>query len=603
MRGPQRFRSQESSRPGGAAESGQVMAQPRRVPSLAVHAANVAVLFLVSLFFWRGCLDDFFSQDDFLYLDRAMTELKAMGLFKTLAHGLVSVAAASNVYRPLGTSLYFTAMYDLFGLHAAWYHAVSLLLHTINSVLVYAIAQALFKDAILSFLCGAMFLTRSLAYVPVFWASGIQDLLSFTCCLLFIACMIAFFRRGDWRWFALALAVYIAGAHTKELCFPLPLCAIPVWFMTRRPAVENDTKRFLRAFGLLAAGGAVLILERTVFLWGYEAVYNYGVPNWQMLASMVKWTFHGSYDRTASAMIVSGVFFALVILSPYLLRLVKVPVSMPEFPRRSTPLECLGIGAILAATMLFFRDREIEYFAYAPSAFIILGMAAATAYAQRAFAQSAFPHLRRAIYGIAAALLLLSSSVEMKVIQAKDQTAWVATTTTNPDGSRSVAYGPNPWYEWTGGFLNSNLRYKYKRFFFDFRHWIESQTGEIPPVLLVGWIDININSNIRTGGKKLENVPVTGSVLKLAVGDRPITVRTLSVAKTGGVAVDYEISRGQLKEFLASAHGKARVILLNLAEGSIEEVISTETLSEEEVIRRVDKHLGKVREMLTHVTV
>lgn len=139
------------------------------------------------------------------------------------------------------------------------YHLANLLLHFVNSLLVFSLLRLLLirlgkKDEASTIpgaaLTGALlFCLHPLQVEPVCWATGLRDLLSAT---FVLASIIAYVRAGSFRGYALSATCFICGLLCKPsvVALPLGLLVLNRYFFNAR--LIDDVKR-LGLFFLAAA--------------------------------------------------------------------------------------------------------------------------------------------------------------------------------------------------------------------------------------------------------------------------------------------------------------------------------------------------------------
>lgn len=113
----------------------------------------------------------YFVGDDFTWL-RWAAEVKGPNdilSFFTQANGFF--------YRPLAKLLYF-GMYNVFWLETGGYHILSLVIHIVNSFLVYLIGKKLLGSKRISYLCAMLFSVLSIHGESLFWIAASFELLA-----------------------------------------------------------------------------------------------------------------------------------------------------------------------------------------------------------------------------------------------------------------------------------------------------------------------------------------------------------------------------------------------------------------------------------------
>lgn len=134
----------------------------------------------------------------------------------------VAHAGVTNLWHPL---TWMSHMLDafLFGVErAGGHHAVSVLLHYISGVLVYAIGRRLGLRAVGSWVAAALFLVHPLHVEPVAWVSSRKDVL----CGLLVHAALWLGLSGRLRWAAAASG---AALMAKPLAVVAPLLMLLAW--------------------------------------------------------------------------------------------------------------------------------------------------------------------------------------------------------------------------------------------------------------------------------------------------------------------------------------------------------------------------------------
>jgi tetratricopeptide (TPR) repeat protein len=214
----------------------------------ALVAAATFIAFLPSL----G--NDFVNWDDEEYVTEStlITGLSAEHLKR------IFTAPVKANYHPL-TILTLAIDYRLWGLDPFGYHATSLALHLLNTLLVFVLAMRLGGSRLPAAVITALFFGIHPMHVEsVAWISARKDVLYV---LLFLSALIAytrFVRREQRRYYWIATVLFVLSALSKPMAvvFPLVLLLMDYW-LSRRPTKVVFTEKiplFLLslAFGMVA---------------------------------------------------------------------------------------------------------------------------------------------------------------------------------------------------------------------------------------------------------------------------------------------------------------------------------------------------------------
>lgn len=133
----------------------------------------------------------------------------------------VATAFLLGNYHPL-TMMVFAVQYRAFGLDAQGYHAVSVILHVVNCLLVFWLIFLVWGNIPAAFLSGLLFGLHPLRVESVAWISDQKDLLCAGLALLAIIGYIYFRRRGRIAFYLLSLLAFILSLLAKASALLLP---------------------------------------------------------------------------------------------------------------------------------------------------------------------------------------------------------------------------------------------------------------------------------------------------------------------------------------------------------------------------------------------
>jgi hypothetical protein len=211
----------------------------------------------------------FFAQDDFTLMLRASTDASKM----------FSEFFSSNPgqFRPLTKSLYFAAMYKMFGLNAAAYHVVSLVVHMVNTALVFFLMRRFRITPPSALIVTAMFaLSTSFLHVLA-WVSCMQQLLAMTFVLLTLFFGIAAVRSHRVLPLWISAVSYILSLMSMEQGFAVPVALFLIGYF----GIGGDrigVPRLLRRLSLHIA--IMVIYAAFMLLWRGappEGVYEFHI--------------------------------------------------------------------------------------------------------------------------------------------------------------------------------------------------------------------------------------------------------------------------------------------------------------------------------------
>ena len=142
-------------------------------------------------------------------------------------------AEESTFFRPLADYVW-ALKFALFGTRIDYYHAVAVLVHLINTVLVFVFARrVLGLDRLWSQCASFLFAVFWFNFEAVAWLSANDTAICTAFLLSAILFSVRYVRRGGvGALFALSLSMVLAIA-AKEFALVMPLVLALIWFMTR----------------------------------------------------------------------------------------------------------------------------------------------------------------------------------------------------------------------------------------------------------------------------------------------------------------------------------------------------------------------------------
>ncbi|HEY2330084.1 MAG TPA: hypothetical protein VGI63_09770, partial [Verrucomicrobiae bacterium] len=217
-------------------------------------------MFAVTLaLYWPATTFSFVNLDDQLYVEGNPEVLKGLSW-----HGVQWAATSTDPanWAPL-TLLSHMADCSVYGLFAGGHHLTSILLHSVNAVLLWLLLKRLTGLFWPSALVAALFAWHPLNVESVAWVSERKNVLS---TLFFILTVWAYWayvgQRQRKRYYALALVLFAMGLAAKSMLVTLPclLLLLDFWPLRRISGWQN--------FGELVRQKQAwsLVLEKIPFL-------------------------------------------------------------------------------------------------------------------------------------------------------------------------------------------------------------------------------------------------------------------------------------------------------------------------------------------------
>src|SRR5882672_10692910 len=159
-----------------------------------------------------------------------------------------SADEVGNFYRPVFL-LWLLANYSVGGVNPVWWHATSLGMHLLATLLVYLLAFRMTRDDLLAGGSALLFGLHSVHIEGVAWISGVTEPLL---AVLFLASFLCFIksreRPGELKsprrgWLLASLGLYILALLEKETAIILPVLIFAyVWLFESSDAREAESK-------------------------------------------------------------------------------------------------------------------------------------------------------------------------------------------------------------------------------------------------------------------------------------------------------------------------------------------------------------------------
>lgn len=232
-------------------------------------------------------LDNYFFYDDYRWVWAARTIFNLQTIFTTSLY---------NFYRPV-VCLAFWLNERAFGIDPFSYNLVNLVLHLINSALIYVLVTRLTRESLLAWLTALLFAGGFENYGAIVWISGRTSLIGFFFLALGLLASLEFFRSGRVRYYVTLATCFTISIFAKEtafsfiLLFPLFYLVVPdrrrftpfQWVLIMVPLVVAVVGNFYSRMGIAGRASP----------WGIETEYL--LPNFA--AGMIKPMIHPLLQR------------------------------------------------------------------------------------------------------------------------------------------------------------------------------------------------------------------------------------------------------------------------------------------------------------------
>ncbi|NTW03333.1 MAG: hypothetical protein HGA19_19005, partial [Oscillochloris sp.] len=192
----------------------------------------VIVLIAMGIAYQHALQVSFLSDDHAMLAFAQMTPISGSVFMVEPIHWL-------SFHRPLGL-LVWQLMYRIWGLYPLPYHVLSLVLHTLNSLLIIRLVSLIEPTRLWPAIgAGLFFALYPIHTEAVVWLSCWFDLLALCLYLSTLIFLIYSWQHKQIRWFLLSVGLYQLAVWSKESAFTLPAMIVVVsFFLVPRPPIK-----------------------------------------------------------------------------------------------------------------------------------------------------------------------------------------------------------------------------------------------------------------------------------------------------------------------------------------------------------------------------
>jgi len=247
-------------------------------------AVSAALFIGTLLVFGRALNNDFVNYDDPVYVTE---NPPVQGSVTLLAIQWALTTGAASNWHPL-TWISHMIDWSLFEQDPRGHHAVSILLHAFNAVLVFLLFQRLTNALWFSGFSAALFAWHPLRVESVAWVAERKDVLSGFFGLIVLSAYLMYARQRKRRWYCISLGAFTLGLLSKPMLVTLPIVMLllDLWPLQRLrwQSSARSAKRVFSEkapFFLLAACSCVI----TFFVQRAGGSISTVLPLWARIAN------------------------------------------------------------------------------------------------------------------------------------------------------------------------------------------------------------------------------------------------------------------------------------------------------------------------------
>lgn len=284
--------------------------------------------------------------------------------------------AADPLYRARATSLVLTYWTErAFGFSPLPFNLSSVLLHILNTWMLYLLSRKLGLERMAAFCAAGFFAVQEGHQEAVMWYAALHDLLVFLFAVAALLAWLRFCESSRWRDYAAAMVCFLLALASKESAV-----ALAPMFLVLAPDPRRRWKATLPFaaaailyFGMAWAG-------RDVHQHFNDGTFSLAAPFWITLRNSVGrllW-FWGALAVAALLVWRDGIPLRVLKVAALWVLLFLLPYSfltyMPRVPSRHTYLASAGLAWVVALGFLAFYRRFHQYRwpAYALGAAVVL---------------------------------------------------------------------------------------------------------------------------------------------------------------------------------------------------------------------------------------
>lgn len=207
--------------------------------------------------FYPSLKNDFVNWDDDKYV---VNNPAIKSIFIQNIKNIFSSIYLAN-YQPV-TMLSYMLDYQIFKLNPAGYHAVNLLFHIVNSILIFWLILIISNNILPAFIAGILFGIHPLHVESVAWIAERKDVLSAFLFLLTIIIYLYYNKSSKIIYYYVAIIVYLLSLLAKPMTVSLPFILILIDYLLNKKVEKKNITNKIPFFVLALLFCVITILTQ-----------------------------------------------------------------------------------------------------------------------------------------------------------------------------------------------------------------------------------------------------------------------------------------------------------------------------------------------------
>ncbi len=318
----------------------------------------ILLLILLTLaVYWQVQNFGFINYDDNLYITQNH-KIKSPLTLQSMMHEFRTIHAAN--WHPL-TMLSHRLDWQIFGEQAGGHHWTSLILHTVNTVLLFLLLNRMTGAVWRSALVAALFAVHPINVESVAWVSERKNVLSTFCWFLTMIFYVGYIRRPGWWRYGLVILSFALGLMSKPMLVTLPfvLLLMDYWPLNRTGGDARPEREVSATSKVAKDKWSFLILEKMPL---------FALTLISIVATLYAQRTAGAVVDTALLPLTKRILNAVVTYGLYIRKMVW-PLDLSVF----YPRYKIGIYELLPALCVLILLSVVALWSYRKRRYLLVG--------------------------------------------------------------------------------------------------------------------------------------------------------------------------------------------------------------------------------------